>query len=693
MPNSRHSGPEVSRNHPSLSLLLVAYTATLLLFLFGSHFTEQRVWGASTWGYFATWTQWLLFIAGLSIAIAVVLYSRRSATLATSDGDLQKCPVRYAVCACVFVLLAGASFYLFRARTFFLGDGYLQLATLAKDIPLLKGRDFGEMRLHIWVKSLFGGEGRHAAQLSYQWLSIAAGVLFASASAVVAGALFSRTMWRMLFLIGMCTGGYALLFFGYVENYSLLCLSIGLFTLVGMLIATKRLSRWWILLPLAGSLFFHVLGVTLVPAAFYILTASSAFSRFVKRWHTGLKVVITAAVAVALGAAFYHFYTTNYFFRFAFVPLTHSQFTTEGYTLLSGKHVADYGNLLIVLFPAVLLFPFVSQRFGSRLARGDTQIRFLAILVASTLGASFIFEAKLGMPRDWDLFSFPGIPLTALFFALALLSDLQARLSFSVAALAIALNAASLIPRVGVQMFPEQGIERFVHYITLDPLKNRSGAYVLQQYFEEGGDTTIVAGIRARRAQDYPEERLAYEAGLSFGKRDVSRAKQLSEMAIDLNPAHSTGWLNLGRALTAMQQYDSALTVLRIADGLNPYSAQILGELGIAYYNMKQFDKAERCWRRAISIDPDPSSPIMALARLYQMEGREKEYLKYLILASSKEDALGSFSVELGDQFLKQGAYEPAAEAYSQALARGIDTTVLESRLRAHPRLREYLSK
>ncbi|MCK4461803.1 MAG: hypothetical protein KAW46_08350, partial [candidate division Zixibacteria bacterium] len=123
-------------------------------------------------------------------------------------------------------------FYFLRARTHFLGDGYTLLSSLATDqATAMKIREYGESLLHIWLENLIGGDGQAAALLSYQIISIAAGLLFVIVTALFASKLFERTADRVLFLLGVCTGGYMLLFFGYVENYSLFVLSVLVYTL------------------------------------------------------------------------------------------------------------------------------------------------------------------------------------------------------------------------------------------------------------------------------------------------------------------------------------------------------------------------------------------------------------------------------------------------------------------------------
>ena len=42
----------------------------------------------------------------------------------------------------------------------------------------------------------------------------------------------------------------------------------------------------------------------------------------------------------------------------------------------------------------------------------------MAIMLVCCLGAVFVLDPKLGMPRDWDLFSFAGVPFVVLCYCL-----------------------------------------------------------------------------------------------------------------------------------------------------------------------------------------------------------------------------------------------------------------------------------
>jgi len=396
-----------------LKLSLIFYFLILLIFFLVSFFPEGRAWGVSFWGYFPKYIPIILFLVGLLVPVGLWL-SQKSKEINTPDFESKDSNTTYFIIAGVIVVVFGLLFYFFRATNHFLGDGYQNLVRLTEN-PLVKPREMGETMAHIWVKSLFSSkEGGVAALLSYQVISIGTGVIFMIVTAMTAARLFKPKVERLLYFLGVISGGFVLLFFGYVENYSMFVLSVGVFCQVGLLIACHKLSRWWSIPITALAIFFHILGVTLLPAFVYLIISGSKLGDILSRLNNKLKIICALVVLAALFMVFSHYYSNSLYFRFAFIPPLATRFTVEGYTLFSLKHIADYLNLWMVLLPSfgifivLLFFVPLSSLIKKR------EYRFLIVLFLSTAGAVFIFDPKIGMPRDWDLFSFAGIPAAVL---------------------------------------------------------------------------------------------------------------------------------------------------------------------------------------------------------------------------------------------------------------------------------------
>ena len=669
-----------------------AYYSTLVAFLVASYFSEGRVWGFNWWAYYPSWVPWVLF--GLGALAPVVLRFIRQDEMDGSDHATKTASGDRKFFIYVGVITAGfgSLFYLLRARTHFLGDGYNLLSELAKDSPFaMKTREYGESLLHIVLKNVIGGEGQAAALLSHQIISITAGFLFVVAVALFARKLYEHTAERVLFLLGLCTGGYMLLFFGYVENYSLFVLSVLVYTLTGLLIADGKASRYWLLPALVATVFFHVLGVTLIPSAIYAFIAPTRLGRRIARWKRTTKVLAGLLLVASGMVVFYHFCTTNYFFRFAFVPLIENRFTVEGYTMFSWKHLADWFNLLFLLVPGLLI---VIVSLSSRSVRRTLKQRpfmYLAILVASVLGSVFIFDPKLGMPRDWDLFSFAGVPVVVISYCLILCTDCGRKWSRAVALMCIGLSLLSLIPRVLTQSNPEIAVNRLLCYRNLDSAKCRNARAFLAEYYEQTGDEWVEQ-IRQDYWEGTYEQEALFGSGMdAMNNGDLASAINDFKRACEIDPQFWNSWATLGASYSLLGMTDAALNALDIAEGINPHGAAIFSNKATFYVRLGKYREAEELFLRCIEIDTSNIAPYAGLITLYRTTGQESLYRKYLLEATGRSDVPGLLLAEWGYYMLTKGRFGDAAEAYRRALGRGLDSTYVQQLIQQYPQIEEYL--
>ncbi|MEW6049582.1 MAG: tetratricopeptide repeat protein [Candidatus Zixiibacteriota bacterium] len=671
--------------HPAprrtVSTGIVAYVCTVALFAGASFLPDQRLWGIAVWAYSPLWSRIVLLtcgLVGLYAAMRVVGRTDRAAESSRSDSQY------WLISASILVAL-GVCFILLRNRTHFLGDGYTLLANLADQNPVAKGRNLGEHMVHVWLKDLLGGDPKAAALSSFRMISIGSGLLFVAASAITARFLYTSNLKRVLFTLGLAGGGWALLFFGYAENYSLFTLSIALFLLAGVLHTRGRISRWWILLPLALALFFHSLGATLLPAAAYLLMKDTslglAIGQISRQTRTGV-IVICGVIGVAI---FIQLYTTDYFFRFAFVPFIANRFTIDGYTLLSARHLIDYLNLLMLLFPGLLVLLSLLPEVSLGKILHHAEIRFVLITVAVTMGTMFVLDPKLGMPRDWDLFSLPGIPIVL--FALLVLLASSRRNLIGATVLIVFLGFLSLGPRVIGQVQADMAIAQFTDYISIDKQRSRTAWYLLSNYYYERADTTRTIQIEKQREILYPEERMVIAASMLCRQGKCAEAKPTLDHVLVVNPQYADAWASLCTYFIGANRFDSALTCIKIADGLNPYNPGYLNEMGRAYSFLNDFDGARKAWGRSSQIDTVSYAPVFNIARMYQVLGDKKLFLQYLTEASLRRDAPYNISREVGQVCLENGDIPAAAEALSRALRRGMDTAEVRQFAEKYPSL------
>ena len=673
------------------SAIFAAYYAVLVLFFVASFFPQYRLWGVNWWAYFPGYVPFVLFVIGAVAPIVIRLVLRRGESDVGEVGASANESSKYFIIVFCLTVLYGLAFYLLRARTHFLGDGYQILSELASDNPAIKPTEPGEALVRLWVKSLIGADGEMSALLSHQIVSTSAGVLFLIAVALVSKWLFDRTINRVLFWLGLASSGYMLLFFGYVEYYSLFVLTVAVYTLMGLLVIRGKINRWLILPVLALAAVFHVMGVTLIPSAVYLLVAKSKLGNTLARLNRKAKLLMGAITAVISVLLLSHYYSTDYFFRFAFVPLFENRFTVEGYTLFSLKHIVDYLNLLILLLPglplvvAMLLFLPVRRMLRRR------EYRYLLILLVSTLGATFVFDPKLSMPRDWDLFSFCGVPLAIFgyYFLLNTRSKSRRRPGARIGLLSVFLGFLSLFPRAGSQAVEDISVAHVMNYIDLDKARNMPVRAVLFDYYKEFGKQDKTAFLKRQWRGELLEDDMLVKAFSLLEQNQVRPAISLLNQLLGRNPGIATAWGHLGEAYLLLNRYDSALMFLNISEGMNPYNPVVHYNLGFAYYAKTEYEKAKRYYLRALEIDTLLLEPLLGLAYVYTQLDQQDKYIDVLLRVGSRDDAPVQFIQKLGDYYLQKGEYQLAAETYERALQKGLDSSYLEKLIEKYPQLRQ----
>jgi len=677
----------VSNNHnhsTSFKAACIVYVCLIIAYLLAALFPQNRIWGLNLWAYFGTVLPWALFGGGMVLLIGSVWYTRRRDL---SDGGSADLSDRVCWVACSgLIALTTLLFCLWRARTHFLGDGYTVLALLADPEPLVKTRELGEAMMHIWVKQLFG-EGEPAALRSFQAISIGSGLAYLIALVLFARALFERNRDRLLFVVGLASGGYLYNFFGYVENYSLFVLMVSLYCLTGLLVARGRAPRW-VMLPMAAlAVLFHIFGVVLIPSTIYLLPAGTRWSRWIGRWPLKIKLLVIGGLAAASVAIFLNYYYSLFQLRFAIVPLWPDRFTVEGYHLFSLPHLIDFGNLLLLMAPSlpmVLALLFVGPL---RKLRGSREYRYLLLLLICCCGALFVFDPRLGMPRDWDLFSFVGPPLAVTCFYFVLDPRVRSRHYAVVATLMTVLGVLILFPRAVSQTNPDLSVTWFNNYSELDKTKNMYGRTLLKKFYDGRGDAAASEREYKRYVTEYPEFTLNRQ-GISLKQEGKCvEALELFRKALEYNPTFVAVYANMGTCYRTLGQPDSAIAYLRIALGMNPYNWRVWNNLATAHFFKGDNRQAERCLLAARKYGPGQLDPLVGLVQVYKRSNHLDNWLKYLNLLVAHENAPLAAVTELAEYHLNQHRYAEAALLYRRAVGLGLDSAYVEDMRRDYPQL------
>lgn len=290
-------------------------------------------------------------------------------------------------------------------------DGMAFAAKFQADVPVRGASVTHDEMLELFVHSRFWHHTNRAfgwsVEYSYQFLSSVAGGIFVVLLLAFSWALLGKKRWIVL-VLGVGSAGFMQLFFGDVENYTLVTALMLVYFFAGYLYLQGRASLVVPSAALAVAICFHLLAAFLLPSLAYLYLV--ALRR--RQWGAIagaaiILVVIPAAVVVYFhhnGLPFEVIRTSNAFGqggklqRFATPNLAyHGQIT----------------SLLLLLFPpAVCVVPLVAYR---RVSLSPFNV-FMTLAASVLLGYVFTWRADLGVYNDWNLYAPAALPLAILFW-------------------------------------------------------------------------------------------------------------------------------------------------------------------------------------------------------------------------------------------------------------------------------------
>ncbi len=675
------------KEHSRLMLVLAAYLLTSMLLVAFSYYPNGRVWGFNLLAFFANSIRVVAIPVMLLISFiaGMFAYKQSPSTSLAPAGESRHLLLWEAIVLTIFVV----SFYLFRATSYFDGDGYIALANLTEGTNFIKFQDFGAMVAQISLYKFLGSGGEDTAVRVFQWISYLSGAAYLLIVTLAAHQMLRRAEDRLLFVLGMATGGYALMFFGYVENYPLLLVVVSLYLYVGILVIQRDLSPWYLVLTNLLTIFIHILGAVFLPSTLYLLFRGSHAQKWLSKRSSALKSALGLVMLIAVLACFVVLVRSSYVFRFAFLPVFPDRFTANGYTIFSGKHLLDIVNLLFLLSPGLLILLAGASFRNSKRSKISDLLRFLGLAAVCGAIAVLIFDPKLGMPRDWDLFGFVGVPINFLLLTLVLNSEEAKRAGRVAVVLTVALSMVFLGARVAAKRTDQIAIDRLNSYTPLDPIRNnKNGLFISKYYFSKGDSLRGYQEDSLWQRSNRDIIMVAYGKAL-FDSGKVVQAMSAYRQAIAYDPFEPLPYSNLGHCFIQIGDLDSAEQYLQIAQGLRPSDPMVLANLGFVDYQKGDRRGAERLWLEAAQEDSTKLLPELYLMQLYQTERNKEGYLKYLLRVVEYPDAPPVDLVTGAKYFYQKNDFDKARRLLLRARMNGLDSTRYLQVLDQYPKLIE----
>ncbi|MFZ5979694.1 MAG: hypothetical protein ACOYVF_03600, partial [Candidatus Zixiibacteriota bacterium] len=392
--------------HPLQWLL----ASVILIYLFGTLLPVHFTWGFNIWSVFPAPTA----LSVLILAALLMIIPVRSRFHMKYEG-LKQSAYAYLLKNNRYFNLILLSlglfviFYIFRSRALVYGDGYLVLSYLTApeysfDINTFFMKPL-EVLLQRGIFSLLSGFISTAPENIPAIVNAVGGVSGFWALNRIARTITGRDNNHWVIMTGFLGSASVVLFFGYLENYTLVT-ALSLWSLAFAMGYMKGQNG-----PLPSVIMgllavgFHVLAVSfLIASILAILIKNEKNKAFIKKKPGKIYGVITI-LSFIIALIFQVLNIPDYIVKIW--PDANNR-----YWFFSVAHLVDILNLLLLVAPVgliVLLFNIISKPDEKEIEHTEYLLILTALL---SFLITFWVNPELGAPRDWDLLSLCGFPLT-----------------------------------------------------------------------------------------------------------------------------------------------------------------------------------------------------------------------------------------------------------------------------------------
>jgi len=657
-----------------LTTVFIAVSSILLIRLIGSFAPAERLWGINHGAYIPRLE--LLYPFLFLLGLIIYLRGRSRPILIRQTGDPDKALKTFYPWLIAFGSVA--VFFLFAAEAHFLGDGYQVIAHLSQPHLALKAESYGDMKIHQLLAQLIGDGNRTDVYHSFKYLSILSGLVFVGVLLFYARRFTSTLFAYYGFVAIGFFSASTLLFFGYVETYSLVTAGLFWFFLSALVaLREKRRSLTPIIIFLI-CLFLHRASLVYLPtlAVYTIITffGESTRTALIKRrrgllWGLAAAIVIVYAAVLLAGPI-------N--MKLMFLPPLAGRFSTDSYFLLAPKHLLDYLNLVVFLLPVAIVILAARRRDSKKSEREPVALLLSTGVVTGALSA-FLLEPKLGLARDWDLFStmMVGAIVAAGYYWIHLHEKNR---QFQPATLLVIILCLSIFIPWLVVNNSRAGLFRYaVQMMQLDPKHGRTGLFSLIPILRQSGNVSEAEQIKRYTGTTYPEMNLHRQAETRLLDGDYVRANLIIDLAIEKNPGFFRSYETKARILMKMNRFEQALEYLEIADALNPYSSDNRYYRGQVLMAQADTAAALESLRQALAYDSKNRLPLAELAEYYANLGNfDSSRVYFRAIPAEKTIKSLELNLKLGKLGIRIGDTTRGLDFLDKYQMSGDDSVILD---------------
>ncbi|NPB07312.1 MAG: tetratricopeptide repeat protein [Aquificae bacterium] len=199
-------------------------------------------------------------------------------------------------------------------------------------------------------------------------------------------------------------------------------------------------------------------------------------------------------------------------------------------------------------------------------------------------------------------------------------------------------------------------------------------------YFQDRPQTAKKYCLRALEKNPSPE---LYEDTIKVLLRlkEYATAEEVAREFLEMFPDRVEPYLSLYHLYKFSGKEDKALQIIEKAYEQFPHNRQVILFLTDEYLKRKEFKRAEKLLREFIKNNPDVPLPYYLLGRIYLLQGRSSEGIRYLQKALEVQEHYTPAVLSLGKFYEEKRDFTKAEELYREVLEEDPDNAVILEKL------------
>lgn len=147
-----------------------------------------------------------------------------------------------------------------------------------------------------------------------------------------------------------------------------------------------------------------------------------------------------------------------------------------------------------------------------------------------------------------------------------------------------------------------------------------------------------------------------------------AEAKDELRLSLKEDPHFFDGYLKMGEALVGLEDYETALRVLRKGNEIHPDDARTFYLIGLAEFGKGGAGPATEEFGRAIALEPQNVRQIMDVGNVFLEKNMIDEALRFFNMAQKMSPEFLTIYNRIGIALSRAGRFEEAEQSYNRAL-------------------------